>query len=45
MKMKKKNNSEKKLTVKTVNQVRGQREYLRGETLLTEIAILNWIVL
>ena len=43
--MKKKNNSEKKLNVKTVNQVRGQKEYLRGEILSTEIAILNWIVL
>ena len=45
MKMKKKNNSEKKLNVKTVNQVRGQKEYLRGEILLsTGKAILNWIV-
>ena len=45
MKMKKKNNSEKKLNVKTVNQARGQKEYLRGEILSTEIAIFNWIVL
>ena len=45
MKMKKKNNSEKKLNVKIVNQARGQKETLRGEILSTEIAILNWIVL
>ena len=35
----------KKLNVKTVNQARGQKEYSRGEILLsTGIAILNWIV-
>ena len=34
-----------KLNVKTVNQARGQKEYLRGEILLsTGIAILKWIV-
>ena len=37
MKMKKKNNSERKLNVKTVSQAREQKEYSRGEILSTEI--------
>ena len=37
MKMKRKNNSEKKLNVKTVNQVMGQKENLRGKILSTKI--------
>ena len=43
--MKRNNDSEKKFNVKTVNQVMGQKEDLRGEILSTKIAILNWIVL
>ena len=40
MKMKRNNNSEKKLNVKRVNQVMEQKEDLRGEILFNKIAIV-----